>query len=140
MSNLHRRLFYPANLDRPSFSCEMGFGLGSAKTRNYLYKHSYLVFMTRKNLTFSIVVAILLAVLLMLTACANRVSNQANDDLDESCTSVITVSPDGHYMLNTRAITKDNADEINLCIEALGIMNVRVASNFSDILPAGNYT
>ena len=46
--------------------------------------------------------------------------------LDGFCTSVITIGPDGHYLLKWQMVTQENAEHVNRCIEQLGIPNVRV--------------
>ena len=89
--------------------------------------------MKRTNCTFGVGVAMIMAVLFMLTACANHLSTQANDDLDGFCVTIIKVGADGHYLLNWRAITQENTERVNQCIKALGISNVKVAQNFSDL-------
>jgi len=47
--------------------------------------------------------------------------------LDGFCASVITIGPDGHYLLKWQMVTQENAEHVNRCIEQLGIPNVRVA-------------
>ena len=89
--------------------------------------------MKRTNCTFGVGVAMIMAVLFMFKACANHVSSQTNDDLEEFCATIINMGPDGHYLLNWRAITQENTERVNQCIKALGISNVKVAQNFSDL-------
>lgn len=58
---------------------------------------------------------------------SNRTDAPRNvTQLDGFCASVITIGPDGHYLLKWRMVTRENAEHVNRCIERLGIPNVRV--------------
>lgn len=76
---------------------------------------------------------VFVVVFVPLLGCHKHIGNADEADLDEFCASIITMGPDGHYLLNWRMITKNNTDQVNRCIEALGIRNVRVARNLSDL-------
>ena len=56
---------------------------------------------------------------------------ERHHEIPANCTSIIAMSPSGHRMLTARVITEDNADEMNRCMQAVGITNVRIARNLS---------
>ena len=87
-----------------------------------------------------IAAAMLLVSLLVLAACAKSETSGSAARLDEYCAAIIRMGMDGHYLLNRSMITKENAERLNLCLEALGTTNVRILDAFSGIPAAENHT
>ena len=77
--------------------------------------------------------ACLVCVILVLLGYSQTEIEDTEVNLDEFCASIITVGPDGQYLLNWRMITKTNTNQVNHCIQSLGITNVRVARNLSEL-------
>ena len=69
----------------------------------------------------------ILVYVFVLTGCNQNMADTSEDDLDGFCASIISIGPDGHYLLNRSAITRENVENINQCVEAIAIRNVRVA-------------
>lgn len=79
-----------------------------------------------------------MAGLLMLMACANQ---EAPKEIhDEFCASIITENANGHYLLNWTMITAENVGHVNRCMKELGIKNVQVTKNISDLFPYDSQT
>lgn len=68
------------------------------------------------------------------------VSNQSQHHAQpvSPCPEFMVIDQNGHYFLNRRLATTENADAINLCLRQAGINNVHIAKNFSDLMPPGN--
>lgn len=85
----------------------------------------------KQSRLFWAVAAIVVCLVILTLGCEQDIANTSEDDLDGFCGSIISIGPDGHYLLNRNAITRENVENINQCIEALAITNVRVASSFN---------
>jgi len=53
------------------------------------------------------------------------------------CPEFLVIDQNGHYFLNRSMVTPENADAINLCLRQVGINNVHIAKNFSELMPPG---
>ena len=82
--------------------------------------------------------AMLVASLLTLVACANQ--EAPKEILDQFYASIIAVGANGHYLLNWTMITAENTDHVNRCMKDLGIRNVQVTKNISDLFPYDSQT
>ena len=53
------------------------------------------------------------------------------------CPEFMVIDQNGHYFLNRSLATPENADAINLCLRQVGINNVHIATNLSELMPFG---
>ena len=76
-----------------------------------------------------------LILILLAIGCTQIANPKSDDDLSEFCASVLVIDPDNHVLLNWRRVTRGNTEQINDCIRQLGITNVRVLGNLSELRP-----
>ena len=53
------------------------------------------------------------------------------------CPEFLVIDQNGHYFLNRSLATPENADAINLCLRQVGINNVHIAKDLSELTPPG---
>ena len=89
--------------------------------------------MKRNKAVAAFLAAIILAVIIW------TISNQSqyHEQPVSPCPEFLVIDQNGHYFLNRRMATPENADAINLCLRQVGINNVHIAKNFSELMPSG---
>ena len=89
--------------------------------------------MKRNKVVAACLAAIMLAVIIW------AVSNQSqyHEQPVSPCPEFLVIDQNGHYFLNRSLATPENADAINFCLRQVGINNVHIAKNFSDLMPPG---
>ena len=83
------------------------------------------------------VVAFLAAIILAVIIWAGSNQWQYHEQPISPCPEFLVIDQDGHYFLNRSMATPENADAINLCLRQVGINNVHIAKNLSDLMPPG---
>ena len=83
-------------------------------------------------------VAVFLAAI-MLAVIIWAVSNQSqyHEQPVSPCPEFLVIDQKGHYFLNRSLTTPENAVAINLCLRQVGINNVHIAKNLSELMPPG---
>ena len=112
----------------------------SSQTETFKYEYCSSLTMRGENPISRITTAMLIPTLLILMACTNHEVPKAIELSDDFCSSIITVSTDGHYLLNWARVNSENIDHVNRCLKSLGINNVRVSKNISDLFPFDSHT
>ncbi len=85
----------------------------------------------------ALAIVVFLVSLFMVLCFVNPDFPKAEESADEFCASVITTGLDGNYLLNLTMLTGNNTDQVNRCIKRVGIKNVDIARNISDLLSPG---
>ena len=85
-----------------------------------------------------VVMALVLAVLILVTACHTQ-GTRPQELVSDECRDIIVRGSDGSWFLRRQALTPGSVDLVNRCLAELGIDNVRASRDLPQI-PVPNHT